>query len=312
VPVTRHTRATASLVSAAVLAAGGMAVAQVRADAAAAEEAQRQAAQHELDRDVFALRSGLVTPAHAAERTAAQLLVTVVETVTGSERDEESVRETLDTLVGDLHAAADELDAAAAQPLPARPRAVPVPVADAIFGRLEVIEVRAAEVARQVREAAERAEAFASAAHELSSAAAAYAASTDELPDSDDPDELATAWRAEQERLDVYRRSVDVAAATPGLEDLASSHLELLDTLQSLADDAVVALEAGDIDGYNARLAKVLDAKDAGSLGDRLVAATEAALDAATVDELQQARTAALELLIDLEDLRRVTGPSAS
>jgi hypothetical protein len=30
------------------------------------------------------------------------------------------------------------------------------------------------------------------------------------------------------------------------------------------------------------------------------------------VDELQQARTAALELLIDLEDLRRVTGPSAS
>jgi hypothetical protein len=311
VPVVRPNRATASLIGAAVLAAGGMAIVQVRSEAAAAAEAEQLAAQQELDREVYALRTELVTPAHLAERTAADLLVAVVETVTGSARDDEAVQTTLDALVEDLHAAADQLDEVADQPLPARPRAVPVPTADAVFDRLETIEVQASEVAAQLREAAERAEDFASAAHGLSSAAATYAASTGDLPDSDDPDVLATAWRSERDRLDAYRQAVDVAAETDGLEELATSHQELIDTLRSLADDAVTALEAGDVDGYNERLASVLDDEDAASIGDDLVAATETALEAATVAELHEARTAVLELLIDLEDLRRVTGPSA-
>jgi hypothetical protein len=311
VPVVRPNRATASLVGAAVLAAGGLAIVQVRSEAAAAAEAEQLAAQQELDREVYALRTELVTPAHLAERTAADLLVAVVETVTGSARDDEAVRTTLDTLVEDLHLAADQLDEVADQPLPARPQAVPVPTADAVFGRLETIEVQASDVAAQLRQAAERAETFAAAAHGLSSAAAAYAATTGDLPDSDDPDVLATAWRSERDRLDTYRQAVDVAADTDGLEELAASHQQLIDTLRSLADDAVTALEAGDIDGYNARLASVLDDEDAGSVGDDLIAATEAALEAATVAEIHEARTAVLELLIDLEDLRRVTGPSA-
>jgi hypothetical protein len=311
VPVVRPNRATASLVGAAVLAASGMAIVQVRSEAAAAAEAEQLAAQQELDRDVYALRTELVTPAHLAERSAADLLVTVVETVTGSARDNEAVRATLDTLVEDLHAAADQLDEGANQPLPARPQAVPIVTADAVFERLETIEVTAGEVAAQLRQAAERAETFASAAHGLSSAATTYAASTGDLPESDDPDVLATAWRAERERLDAYRQAVDVAADTEGLEELATSHHELIETLRSLADDAVTALEAGDIDGYNARLAAVLDDEDASSVGDDLIAATEAALEAAAVSELHEARTAVLELLIDLEDLRRVTGPSA-
>jgi hypothetical protein len=309
-PAVRTSRATASLLAAALVAAGGTAVVQARTSAAAAEEAERRAAQHELDREVFALRTGLAEPAHTAERSAADLLVTVVETVTGSERDAGSVRGTLDDLVEDLRAAADQLDEAAAQPLPARQQAESVEITEAVFVRLEELEDRAGDVAAQLREAADRAEVFASASHELSTAATEYAASTDELPDSDDPDVLATAWRAERDRLATYREAVDVAAATAGLEELAATHAELVDALQTLADDAVEALDAGDVDRYNARLAEVLGDRDADTVAEELVAATGTALEAATLEELQQARTAALELLIDLEDLRRVTGPS--
>jgi hypothetical protein len=310
-PAVRTSRATAGLLAAALVAAGGAATVQARSAAVAAEEAERRTAQHELDREVFALRTGLAEPAHTAERSAADLLVTVVETVTGSERDAGSVRETLDALVDDLRTAADQLDETAAQPLPARPETVPVQTAEAVFARLELLEDRAGDVAAQLREAADHAEVFASASHELSTAAAEYAASTDELPDSDDPEVLATAWRAERDRLATYREAVDVAVETEGLEELAGTHAELVNALQALADDAVEALDAGDVDGYNDRLADVLGDRDTDTLGEDLVAATEAALDAATLSELQQARTAALELLIDLEDLRRVTGPAA-
>jgi hypothetical protein len=312
VPAPRQTRATAGLVGLALAVTAGAAFVQVRADAAAEEEAERRAAQHELDREVFAIRSELVTPAHAAERTTAELLSAVVETVTGSERDPEAVRATLDRLVADLHAAADHLDEAAAQPMPTRPQATPVPTADAVFARLRGLEDRASEVAAQVRQAAEDAEAFAAAAHELSTSAAGYAASTEELPDTDDPDALAAAWRTERDRLDRYREAVDQAASTEGLEELAGSHGELVDTLRRLADDAVSSLETGDVDGYNARLAEVLGDEDASVLTDDLVRATDEALEAATFARLQSARTAVLELLIDLEDLRRVTGPATS
>jgi hypothetical protein len=311
VSVIRHARLTSLLLGLALVAATGLALLQVRADAAAEEEAERRAAQHELDREVFELRNELATPAHAAERTTAELLVAVVETVTGSERDPEAVRATLDRLIGDLHAAADHLEEAAAQPMPTRPQAIPVPTADAIFARLQGVEDQAAELAAQVRQTAEEAEAFATAAHELSSAAAAYAASTQQLPDSDDPDVLADAWRAERDHLDRYRDAVDLAADTAGLEELAGSHAEFVDTLRTLADDSVAALEAGNVDGYNARLEEVLGDEDASALTDELVTATEQALEAATLRELQETRRALLELLIDLEDLRRVTGPSA-
>jgi hypothetical protein len=307
----RPNRATAGLVGLALLTASGFAVVQVRSDAIAAEEAERREAQHELDRDVHALRTGLVMPAHAAERSAAELLVTVVETVTGSDRDADRVRDTLEALVEDLRTAADQLDEAAAQPMPTRPEAVPVQTADAIFDRLAVLEEQAEEVAAQLRQAADEAEVFSSAAHDLSTAAATYAASTDELPSSDDPDVLATAWRAERDRLDDYRAAVDAAAGTPGLEELAGSHEQLIDTMRTLADDAVTALEAGDVDGYNDRLAEVLGDDDLSTLSEDLVAATEAALETATLSEIQDARTSALELLIEVEDLRRVTGPSA-
>jgi hypothetical protein len=308
----RPSRATASLVAVALLAASGLAVVQVRSEAIAAEEAERRAAEHELDRDVYALRTELVTPAHAAERSAAELLVTVVETVTGSERDAETIGGTLDALIADLRTAADQLDEAAAQPMPSRPQAVPVQTADLIFGRLEALEGQASEVAAQLRHAADEAEVFSSAAHELSSAAATYAASTDELPSSDDPAVLADAWRAEDDRLDDYRAAVERAAETPGLEELSSSHEQLIDTMRTLADDAVTALDEGDVDGYNALLADVLGDENATSLPEELVAATESALETTTLTELQDARTAALELLIDLEDLRRVTGPSVA
>jgi hypothetical protein len=304
------TRTTAGIVGAALLVGGGAAVVQAR-ESAAAQEAERRAAQQELDRDVTALRTDLAAPAHVAERAANDLLVAVVESVTGSERDADAVRATLETLVADLRAAADELDEAAAGELPDRPEALPVQAADDVFGRLEDVETRAATVADELRRTADRAEAFATAAHDLTSAASAYAAATADLPDSDDPDTLATAWRAERERLAAYAEAVEAAGGIEGLEELAGSHGELVDVMRTLADDAVAALEAGDIDGYNARLAEALDGGLAGSLGDDLVGATEAALGAATVDELQRTREAVLELLLDLEDLRRVTGPSA-
>lgn len=306
-PAARPARATATLLSIALVAVGGAALLQVRADAAA-QEAERRAAQHELDREVVALRTELATPAHVAERTTADLLVAVVESVTGSERDAASVRGTLDRLIADLREAADRIDEAAAQPMPDRPDAIDAETADTVIDRLHGVGAQAGEVAAQLRGAADEAEAFTTAAHELSAAAASYAATTADLPDSDDPDVLATAWRSERERLADYRAAVDRAAEAPGLEELAGSHDALVSTLTELADDAVAALEAGDIDGYNARLAEVTGDDDVSSLGDRLVAATEDALDAATVRELEQARTAVLTLLIDLEDLRRVTG----
>jgi hypothetical protein len=303
-------RVTAGLLALAVAAVGVTSVAQSRADAAAEQRAERLAAQHELDRDAYELRERTAGPAHLAERASADLLVAVVEAVTGSDRDPAAVGATLEGLIGDLRAAADDLEAAAAADLPTRPAALPVEQADPVLAQIGEVDASTAGVADQLRAAADEAERFAVAANELTAAASAYAASTEALPDSDDPDVLADAWRDEQDRLAAYRATVEAVEGTAGLEDLVATHAEILVTLESLAADAVAALDADDIDGYNDRLDATLGDEDVDAFAQQLVASTEQALQAATIDELEASRTAVLELLLELEQLRRVTGPA--
>lgn len=115
----------------------------------------------------------------------------------------------------------------------------------------------------------------------------------------------ATAWRAERERLAAYRAAVDEAAGHEALRELAGAHAGLLEALDTLAGDALAELEAGDIDGYNARVAAGVDDAALTAWREGLAAGADAALDGPTLDHLDRSRALALGLVKELDNVRR-------
>lgn len=304
-PANRPGRATAALLG--LVVAGGVTAAVVDARSATAEahRAELAAASTELGRDVSQLRHRVAAPAHDAQQATAALQVLVAEAVTGSHRDAAAVSADIERLGDQLRRQADRLEDAAAQPLPPRPEALPVTSVDPLFARLAPLDEQVQDVAAHLRETATQVGELAAAAERLHAAAADYAAATDSLPDGDDPDVHATAWRNELARLEDYRAAVDTAAGFEGLAQLAGAHAGLVEALEGLATDALAELEAGDIEGYNARVEAGVGDDAITTWQSELQAAVAPALDAPAVRHLERSRALTLGLVKELDNLRR-------
>jgi hypothetical protein len=301
----RDARLTSAALVGALLLGGVLVVQDVRSSDAAAAEAERRSASSELTRDVEALRTELATPARDGQQAATALLRTQLNALAGEDVDPALQ----DQLIDDLRTAADDLDSAAGAPMPQRPAALPVATADPVFARLDGLADQARSLAEDLRAGADVAAAWKGGLEDLSAATSAYAEAS-ELPASDDPDAVAEAWRSELDRLTTFRDDVEAAAAAeprPSLEPLADAKLAWIDGMEDVAERAVALLDAGDLDGYTDLLDDELGGDDPfGSTAD-LEAARERIGQAAVDGPLQTARSRALGLLTELEELRKAS-----
>lgn len=282
---------------------GGVAMQQVIAADAAATSAEQRTARTELAHDVETVRNALADPARDGQVAATALLRHQLELVAGEAPD----ATVGDGLVAQLRAASEELADAARTPVPDRPSVLPVATVDPVFDRLHGLEDQAAGLAERFATDAVEAEAWLAAVRDLEDAAMTYGASTEELPSTDDADALATAWRAEAERLEDYAVAVERAEGHEASAPLADAHALLVEGMREVAADASDRLEAGDVDGYNALLADRLADDDPFGFATALAEARDAVAETALDGHLEETRARALGLLTELEELRRAT-----
>lgn len=299
----RRRRAAAGVVAVLLLGGGGYAAAEVRsAENTAASEA-REAGERDLLAAVGDARTDLNDPAREGEAAATELLRAQVAALSGEPSDPDTV----EGLLAQLRGAADDLDEAAAAPMPQRPSAVPVAAADPVFARLDTLRDQAGDVAGRFRDTADATAEWNAALTEMTAAAATYAEAAEGLPDSDDPEVVADAWRAERDLLDTYRADLDAVSPPsvgPSLQPLVDAQLVLVDGMSELADDAVAALEAGDVDTYADLLDDRLSGSDRFGVSSALADAREqVGRDLTSSGPLETARAHALGLVTELERL---------
>lgn len=303
--ISRPARLGAAVAGVAVLAGAAGVTVNERQQAAVAERAELAAATSTLTSEVSQLRHAVAAPVHDAQQTTAALQVLAAEAVTGSDRDPADVLADVHRVGERLRSQADRIEEAAAAPLPTRPGALPTEGLDPLFARLEPLDEQARNLADHLRDSADGVGQLAQAATDLHLAATTYADSSGDLPTGEDPDVHATAWRAERERLAAYRAAVDEAAGHAALTGLADAHTGLLDALDALAADALAELEAGDIEGYNARVAAGVDDEVVATWREGLTSGADTALDAAALTHLDRSRALTLGLVKELDNVRR-------
>ena len=293
---------TAATVVAIVLAIGlVIALVQLRAATLEAQALERAQAREQFAQEVTTLTTALAEPLHDIDVLTEPTLTALAATLTGTERSPGEILGDLDRSVAQLLAAAGHLEQASQRPLPARPRVLLISEVEPILDRLGLLQGFAAEVAAEGRAAAVAARSYGTAAHRLADAAATFASATEELPETDDPVQLADAWRDELERLGTYRAAIDRAAQAPGLEPVVAVHRDLVDMVWNLAEAAIEDLEEGEVDAYNERLEAALEDQDAEAVREALVAASRRALRGAGITDLEDARARAQALLDALE-----------
>ena len=303
----RPARLAAALAGLAVVAGATGAVLYGREQSAAAQRAELAAATSTLTSEVSQVRHAVAAPVHDAQQTTASLRVLVAEAITGSERAPADVLADVQRAADQLHGQAERLEASASTPFPSRPDALTLAGVDPLFARLEPLDEQARDLAEHLRGSADRVTSLVAAVTALQTAAVDYADATQDLPTGADPDVHATAWRAEIDRLATYRAAVDDAAGHAALDGLVAAHTGLLDALDALAADALAELEAGDVDGYNARVAAGIDDEVIATWRERLAAGADTALDAPTIRHLDRSRALTLGLVKELDNVRRST-----
>jgi len=306
-PATRPGRATAGLLGVLLAVAVAGVLVNARSASNEAQRVEQQTARAELTRDVATLRATVAGPTRDAEQTAAALEVVAAESLTGSDREPAQIAADAERLVEELRGHADRLEEAAGHPLPTRPAALPVARADALFARLQPLDDQTMDVVAHLRASADRIETITAAATALQEAATTYAAATGDLPDGDDPDVHARAWREERDRLAAYRQAVDAAAEVEGLDALAAAHAHLVDALDDLAAGALATLGDGDVDAYNDRVAAGIGDDDLADWRGRLQAGADEALASKPLAHIDRSRRLALGLVRELETVRRTT-----
>ncbi|MFA9446837.1 hypothetical protein [Egicoccus sp. AB-alg6-2] len=301
-------KATATLLGLALVAGAAGATISARSATAEAERVERAelaAASTDLARELAQLRAVVAAPTHDAQQTTAALQVLTAEAITGSDRDPAAVAADIERQAALLRDQADRIEEAAAVPMPDRPDALPVADVDPLFARIDPLEDQLLDLAEDLRASADAVTELGAVAAGLHGAAADYAATVDAMPEGDDPDVHATAWRNERSRLADYRAAVEQAASFPGIEDLAAAHAELLDALDAFADESLAALEAGDVDGYNARVAAGVGDDVLATWRSGLEAGAETALESPAILQLDRSRALALGVVKELDNVRR-------
>lgn len=301
----RPARLAAAIAGVAVVAGATGAILHGREQSAAAQRAELAAATSTLTSEVAQVRNAVAAPVHDAQQTTAALRVLVAEAITGSDRAPGDVLADVERAADHLRDQAGRLEASASTPLPSRPDTLTIAGVDPLFARLDPLDEQARDLAEHLRASADQVTSLAAAVTALQTAAADYADATRDLPTGNDPDVHATAWRAEIERLATYRAAVDEAADHAALDGLVAAHTALLDALDVLAADALAELEAGDVDGYNARVAAGVDDEVVAAWREGVAAGADTALDAPAIHHLDRSRALTLGLVKELDNVRR-------
>jgi hypothetical protein len=277
----------------------------LRSAASEASLAEERQARTEFARDMGELRRSLSVPAHTARTSTAALRLNMAELVTGSDRDAASIAQDREDLVDQLRQAADQLDAHSDIAAPAAHEDLPAETVEPALDRLEGLDEQARWVAGQLRAAADDVEQWATVAEELRESTEALLAL--DAPGTDDPDELADRWREELETLGPYREAAEKAADREDLAALGEAHLQLIDGLEDVAEQAIERLDDGDVDGYNQLLDEELSDEDPFGFGEALDDAVSETLGDGPIAEVEEAQERTLGLLAELEQLRRST-----
>jgi hypothetical protein len=299
-------RAATAITALAVAVAAVAGLIQVRLATESAQQQARTDAQQGLSTDLRAVRASFATPAHAGSDATAALRILAARAILGGDQDVADLTEDLDRRLATLHATADELELASVHPLPDRPSELRIAVVDEAFAQLLPLDDQAATTAGHLRRAALHTGEVTEVALALADAAADYAVAADDLPDSDDPDEIAAAWQRELNRLDDYDAAVTVAESVEAAAPLTRAHRELVDHLTGFATAAVADLDGDDVDAYNERLAAELAPDTRTDVTAAVAVASHEVLDD-TLRELERAQDHVLGLLDQLERLRRAT-----
>jgi hypothetical protein len=299
-------RAATTITAVAVAVAAVAGLVQARNATGHAQAQARADAQQQLSNELRMVRAAFATPAHAGSDATAALRILAAGAILGSERDTADLAADLDRRLATLRDAADALEDASVHPIPDRPSALRVAVVDEVFGQLEPLDDQAARTATHLRDAADHTARVTAASLDLARAASDYAAGSDELPDSDDPEQIASAWRDELDRLADYDAAVSTAETVAAAAPLAQAHRELVDHLIGLANAAIDDLEGDDVDAYNERLTDELGRDSLDALTTEVADASQAVLDP-TLRELELAQDHVLGLLDQLERIRRAT-----
>lgn len=297
----RHGRALATLLAGAVAVTAAVTLDDLRAaDAHAASAEARTAALGHVG-ELTELRTSLDRHARDADRAAATLLRAHLASLIHGELDDEQ----LDAVRAELLEAADRLEDAAMQDPPRRPQTLPVSLADPLLDRVRSAQSQADEVAATARAAAADAEAFTGGLAQLFDTARDLADDS-ELTGSTAPDAVVSTWRAEQDRLDVHRASIDeLDDEVPAtLRPLVEVQRTLIERLDELATELIERLEDEDLDGYNQLLDEELDLEQLGLGGELRTARDEVGASLADGSSLAEVRSRALGLRAQLGELR--------
>lgn len=244
----------------------------------------------------------LRTPTVGARAHLASLRLLVADAVLGT-RDDERLVEVVDQRANWVREAADRLATQAEPAVVVALDGVPTDRVTPAASRWDALEEQRADIAVRLRDTADAAVEVVGAVVSLREASQAYTEAAEDLPVSGDPDELQAAWTDERERLVDYRDAATHAATLPGLAAHADAHVDLTEALLAFTDDAIAAIEDGDLETYN----DLLDGMLAHTEDE--VAAIEATLEdavVASVAPLDTTKARTLSLLRALDEVRDV------
>ncbi|MFT4837776.1 MAG: hypothetical protein ACI9OB_000225, partial [Nonlabens sp.] len=184
---------------------------------------------------------------------------------------------------------------------------VPAPVPDdlvsgtaarAVLTELASLRAEAGALGAEIEEAAVAAEAWSEAVRNVQEHLHAYVTVVEEQPAATDPDELIAQWRSEREPLRQLGAAARRAAQVPGLQGWAQAHLDYATNASAWVAQAVILLEAVNVDSYNDRLAEVFGVEDPFGF---VAAATAGAQDALTSPALVDLATVRVRVQLVLQ-----------
>lgn len=279
---------------------------QLRSQQQARQEAELTAARFRFALELRDRRSALVEPARLASDAASTLRLALLEHVTASDRDLDTIADERQRAQERLTEAAEELRRGGELPLPDPPAVLDEEVVTPLLQEAAELQGQATLLADVLESAAADAERWAVAVAELSAANAAYARTATDAADAPPSDTAAVAarWQAELPALERYRAAAEAAAAVPGLEELAAAHARYATESRRWAEEAVALLQADERDAYNQRLAEFEGRELEQVLQREVAAATPAAAASPAIEAVAVARRRVLGLIQALERFR--------
>lgn len=278
--------------------------ANMRARDAARAEAAAEAAADDLTAAFANYHTTLATPTQDGRAAAAAVHLALVDSLRASDRPDGEVFTAAGTGIAAMRDAADRLAAAAAQPLPTIPSELEDRDLGALTRRLQLAREDGFALADELRAAADDAETWVLQVNDVRTRAAEFAAAAEAAPPSATPAGLVQQYESQRPALDRYEASASALAELPGMDQLATAHLDYVRANRGWIDEAVGLLNGNERRRYNARLDEVFAGEDPFGFDAALADATPRALGSQTVTDVDTAQRRAIAYAEQLEDLR--------